>query len=281
MLLHVEDARPRRVHRDAVNAVPDFGVGVGKVLGVKAPGDRPPRRAAVVGPEGARRRDRREHAVGTARIDQDRVEAHPAGARLPLRARPVAAQPGQLPPALAAVGRAEQGGVLDAGIHRVGIVERGLEVPDALEDPGLLGAVVELVSRERFAGLRRVVVDELVAFSGRHAARRDRGSAARRLPRLPSVVGALDHLSEPAARLRGVNPVGVGGRSLDVVDLPTGEVRTGDLPLPPLPIRRQDKRALARAHQDPDSAHRFSLLAPRAGSLTHRPPRGSAKAAKR
>ena len=113
-----------------------------------------------------------------ARIEQDRVQAHAAGARLPVRARAVAAQPGQLLPGLAAVGRAEQGRVLDAGVDRVRIGQRRLEMPDALELPGMRRAVVPLVR----AG--HAVVDELVAD---------------RLPGLAAVVRALDQLPEPAA----------------------------------------------------------------------------------
>src|SRR2546430_4833648 len=41
---------------------------------------------------------------------------------------------------------------------------------------------------------------------------------AHRLPRLAAVVRALDHLPEPAGRLRGIQPIRVSGRSLEVVD---------------------------------------------------------------
>jgi len=84
------------------------------------------------------------------------VEAHPTGARLPLGPGAVAAQAGELLPRLAAVGRAEQPRVLHPGVRRVGIGERRLEVPDALELPGVLGAVVKLVRGERFAGVGAV-----------------------------------------------------------------------------------------------------------------------------
>src|SRR5438552_3460134 len=181
----------------------------------------------------------------------------------------MAPQAGQLAPALASVGRAEEGGVLDAGVHRVRIIERGLEMPDALEDPGLLDAVVELVGHERFAGFRRVVVDEPVAFARRHAAGPGRNSAAGGVPGLASVIGALDHLTKPAARLRRVYAVGIRGRPLEVIDLPAGEVRAGDFPSLALPIRRQDERAFACTHEDPNSAHRCSLLTTGGrGSLT-------------
>src|SRR3989454_4604626 len=75
-------------------------------------------------------------------------------------------------------------------------------MPDALELPGMLRAVVPLVRGEGFAGVRRRVVDELVALAGRHAVRRLRHSTPGRLPRLAAVARALDDLSEPPARLR-------------------------------------------------------------------------------
>ena len=121
-----------------------------------------------------------------AGIDQDRVQAHSAGARLPVWPRAVAAQSGQLLPRLSAVGRAEQGGVFNAGVDRVRIGQRRFEMPDALELPGMRRAVVPLVR----AG--NAVVCELVAD---------------RLPGLAAVVGALDDLSEPAAGLRRIQPV--------------------------------------------------------------------------
>ena len=80
-------------------------------------------------------------------------------------------------PVLPAVGRAEERRILDAGIDRVGIGQRGLEVPHPLEFPRMRRAVVPLVR----AG--HAVVHELVAH---------------RLPRLAAVVRALDHLPEPA-----------------------------------------------------------------------------------
>src|SRR2546428_4961070 len=107
--------------------------------------DRAPRLAGVVGPEGARGRDRDEQALGVARIQQNRVQAHAAGARLPLGPRAVAAQPGELLPFLAAVARPEQPGVFHAGVHRVRTGEGRLEMPDALELPAMLPAVVPLI----------------------------------------------------------------------------------------------------------------------------------------
>src|SRR5207244_5352313 len=122
--------------------------------------------AGVVGPEGARGRDGDVDPIRVAGVRQDRVQAHAAGPRRPARALRVA-QAGQFLPRLAAVGRAEQGGVLRAGVDRVRVGQRRLEVPDALELPGVRRAVVPQVR----AG--RAVVDELVAD---------------RLPRLAAVV---------------------------------------------------------------------------------------------
>src|SRR5438445_8998887 len=144
------------------------------------------------------------------RSEQDCVEAHPAGARLPLGPGAVAAQPGELLPRLAAVVRAEQPRVFHPGVYRVRIGEGGLEMPDALELPGVLRAVVPLVRGEGFAGLGRGVVDELVALAFGETFRGLFQRTSRRLPRLAAVAGALDDLSEPAARLRRVQPVRIG-----------------------------------------------------------------------
>ena len=174
----------------------------------------------------------------------------------------VAAQAGQFVPGLAAVGRAEEGGVFDAGVDGVGIGQRRLEMPDAFELPRVLRAVVPLVRRERLAGFRRRVVDELVALALGHAVgRRGRlaGRRARLVPGLAAVVGALDDLPEPAAGLRGVDPVRIDGRTFHVVDLPAGEVRAADVPLFALAVGREDERALACADQNPYSAHTLLL----------------------
>ena len=153
------------MHGDVMNAVADFGVRVGNVLRLQTAVDRLPGLAAVVGAKRARSRDGDVDAVGIARIENDGVQAHAAGARLPARARAVAAQAGKFLPGLAAVGGAEQRGVFHSGVNGVGIGERRLEMPDALELPGMLRAVVPLVRGERLAGFGRSVVDELVALA--------------------------------------------------------------------------------------------------------------------
>src|SRR6185503_19872873 len=114
---------------------------------------RPPGLAAVLGAEGAGGGDGNADAFGVVGVDDDRVRA----------------QAGQLVPVLAAVGALEDGGVLDAGVDSFGVVGRGLEVPDALELPGVLRVVVPLVRAERPAGGRSRVVDELVALGLGHA----------------------------------------------------------------------------------------------------------------
>src|SRR5215468_4692046 len=103
-------------------------------------------------------------------------------------------------------------------------------MPDPRELPRMLGAVVPLV------GARNTVVDELVPDG---------------LPCLAAVVRALDDLPEPAARLRGVQPVGVGRRPVDVVDLPAREQGAVDVPLVARPVGRQDERTLLGSYEQP------------------------------
>ena len=172
--------------------------------------DRPPGLAAVIGPEGARGRNGDEDPARVRGIENDGVQAHATRARLPVGARAVAAKTSEFLPGLPAVAGAEQGSVFDSRVDCIRIGERRFEMPDALELPGMRRAVVPLVS----AG--NTVVDEFVVH---------------RLPRLTAIVGALDHLAKPAGRLGRVQPVGVNGRSLHVVDFPACKVRTTDVPL--------------------------------------------------
>ncbi len=181
---------------------PTSACGVGNVLRAQAAVDGLPGGAGVVGAEGAGGGDGDEDAVGIGGIEEDGVQAHAAGAGLPGGAGSVGAQAGELCPVSAAVGGTEERGVLDAGVDVVGIGERGLDVPDALELPRVRRAVVPLVR----AG--NAVVGEVVA-DGR--------------PGFAAVVGALHDLAEPAGGLRGVEAVWVGGRALEVVDFPAGE----------------------------------------------------------
>src|SRR5271165_1777455 len=133
-------------------------------------------------------------------------------------------------------------------------------MPDSLKFPRMLRAIVELVCGERLARFGRRVVGELVALAlgwtwgGRLASW---GSGL--VPSLAAVIGALDDLPEPAARLRCVKPVGIGGRSLEMVDLPAGEVRAADFPVLALAVGGKNECAFACAGENPDCAHVFLL----------------------
>ena len=209
-------------------------------LGSGMPSDTSPRLIGcqVVPPSSVRNAPAEEMATkmrsALRRIEQDRVQAHPAGAGLPGRRRSVGPEPRQLVPCLAAVGGAEERGVLHSRVDRVGIARRRLEMPDARELPRMWRPVVpEMRARD-------AVVHELIAH---------------RLPRPPAVARALDQLSEPAGALRGIDAIRIGRRSLEMVDLPPSEVRTRDAPPIPLAVRFQDERPLARADQYPNPAH--------------------------
>src|SRR4030095_7966409 len=97
-------------------------------------------------------------------VVDDRVQAQTAGTRLPTRARAVPPQARQLLPVLPAVGGAEESRVLDAGVHRIGVGERRLEVPDALELPGFGRAVVPLVGTS-VTVVGELIVDRLPALA--------------------------------------------------------------------------------------------------------------------
>jgi len=168
------------MHGDVMNAVADLRLGVGDVLGLQSAIDGPPGMPAVVGAEGAGGGDGDVDPAGVGGIEEDGVQAQPTRARLPERSGAVAAQAGEFLPVLAAVGRAEQGGVFHPGPDCIWIGERRLDVPHTLELPGVGRAVVPLVR----AG--NAIVDELVA--GRFP-----GSAA--------IVGALDLLPGPTVGL--------------------------------------------------------------------------------
>src|SRR5258708_36455365 len=139
------------MHGDVVNAVAEFGVGIGNELRNQALVDRLPGFACVVGAERARGGNGDVDAIGVLLVENDGVETHAAGAGLPLGACTVAAQAGKFVPVLAAVGGFEKNRVFHARIDNVWIGMRRLEMPDALEFPGMLGAVVELVGGERRA----------------------------------------------------------------------------------------------------------------------------------
>src|SRR5215218_6924524 len=107
-------------------------------------------------------------------------------------------------------------------------------MPDAGELPGVLRSVIPLVRA------RNAVVHELIAD---------------RLPRPAAIVGTLHCLAEPTAGLRGIEPVRIDRRALQVIHLPAREVRTTHVPPLALLIRRQHERALARTNQNPHATH--------------------------
>src|SRR5439155_1395197 len=165
-----------------------LGILVRDVLRSQAFVDRLPGLAAVVGAEGARRRDGDPHPLRIAGIKNNGVQAHAARARLPLGASAVAAQAGEFLPVLAAVGGAEDGGVFPAGVR------------------------------------------------------------------------ALDDLPEPAARLRCINAIGVSRRAFEVIHLPARKMRTADIPLLALAVRRKNECAFACTYEYSYCAHCSSPL---------------------
>src|SRR5579875_1213843 len=220
VLLHEEHVGPVRVGGDAVDAVAHLRRGVGEHLGAQAAVRRLPGRARVAGHEHPGGGDSDEDPAAIGRVEQDGVQAHAAGPRLP---------------ALAAVARPEEGGVLDAGEDHVGVLGRGLEVPDARERPGPWRPVIPLV------GPDRLLVGEGVADG---------------CPASPAVRRALDDLAEPAARLGGVEAVGVGLGAGEVVDLPPAEQWAVEVPATAPAVGGEDERALARANEQTNARHR-------------------------
>jgi hypothetical protein len=172
--------------------------------------DRLPRHATVVGAERAGGRDGNVDSLGICRIENDRVQSHAARAGLPLGTGTVPAQAREFLPALASIGRAKQRRVLHARIHRLRIGERWLDVPHALELPGMLRAVVPLMRGQRFSRLRRRVVDESIWQRRRWTRSGNRLAGQPRLmPGLAAVVRSLDQLPEPSACLGDVDPAGI------------------------------------------------------------------------
>src|SRR5262249_32291634 len=134
----------------------------------------------------------------------------------------------------------------------------------------------ELVRGERFAGLGRRIVDELVALALGHAVGGVGWLAlgrARLVPGLASVVGSLDDLPEPPTGLRRINPVRIDRRALEVVHLPPGEERPVDLPLLALTVGGEDKGALTGADENSNAGHLdllYQFIAFRIGNLFRR-----------
>src|SRR5207249_7654409 len=114
-------------------------------------------------------------------------------ARLPLRAGIVLAEPGQFVPAFAAIFRFEQRRVFHARVNVIGVIERRFEMPDALELPRMLGAVVPHVRPWN------AIVNEFVALAFRRAVRTFQilGTAARSFPGFAAIARSLNDLPKP------------------------------------------------------------------------------------
>src|ERR1700687_151308 len=174
-----------------MHAMADLSIRVGDPFRPQAAVDRPPALAGIITAERAGRRYGHEHPVSMLRVEDDGVQAHTTGAGRTVGRGAVLAQGGELVPALATVGGTEESRVFCARIDGVRVGQGWLEVPDSLELEGTRRPVIPLMC----AGF--AVVGEL---------------ALHRLPCLAAVVGALDHLPEPARILRGVQPGRVGRR---------------------------------------------------------------------
>src|SRR4051812_39990084 len=75
------------------------------------------------------------------------------------------------------------------------------------------------------------------------------------LPGLTGIIGALHDLSVPATRLGSIDPIGVHGRPLHMINFPTAEKWPRDIPLLTLAIGSEDERAFLGAYQHAHSAH--------------------------
>src|SRR5215217_3111241 len=121
-------------------------------------------------------------------------------------------------------------------------------------------AVVPLMCRERFTGFSRSVIHKLIALTGRHPFGRGNRQTGRRSglePRLAAIVRTLNDLSKPAAGLRRVYAVRIHGRTLNVIDLPSGKVRPTDVPFFAFSIGGKNKCALTGAYKYSYIAHIF------------------------
>src|SRR5215467_4942162 len=133
------------MHGDAMNAVSDLGALIWNVLRVQSAIDWLPCPAGVVCTEGARRRNGDKHPLRILSVQENCVETHPSGARLPVRPGAVAAQAREFLPRFSAVGRVEQSRVLDARVHCFRVRQRRFEMPGPLEFPGMWRPVIPLM----------------------------------------------------------------------------------------------------------------------------------------
>src|SRR5438132_13441146 len=108
----------------------------------------------------------------------------------------------------------------------ISVIERRLEMPDALELPRMLGAVVPHVRPGN------AIVNEFVALAFRRAVRTSQilGTAARSFPGFAAIPRSLNDLPAPTARPRRVHPVPIHRRPLPVIKLPAGKTPPNHVP---------------------------------------------------
>src|SRR4051812_28033755 len=100
-------------------------------------------------------------------------------------------------------------------------------MPHPLEFPRMLRAVVPLM------GTWDAVVHELVAFGFGKAVwpLQLLSTAAWAVPGLTSIIGTLNDLTEPGTGLRYIDPVRISRRTFEVINFPSGKMRSIDLPI--------------------------------------------------
>src|SRR6266487_6217668 len=148
-----------------MHAVADFCRRVRNMLRMQPAINRFPVLSAVIGAKRTSGGDRDGNSFWITWIDKNRVQTHPARAWLPFGTGIAATQSGEFVPGLAAVFRFEQRGIFHARVNLIGIIKRRFQMPDTLEFPRMLSAIVPLVGRERFPRFRRSIVNEHVTFA--------------------------------------------------------------------------------------------------------------------
>src|SRR5205807_9758792 len=138
---------------------------------MKALVDRRPARSAIIGSECACRGNGDIDTLRVAGIQNDCVKTHTARAGLPLRPGSVATQPGKFAPRLAAIFGFEECSILHTGKTGVRFRQGRLKVPDALELPRMLRAIIKLMRCQRLARFGGDVVNKFVALAFWRSAR--------------------------------------------------------------------------------------------------------------
>src|SRR6266480_991475 len=111
-------------------------------------------------------------------------------------------------------------------------------MPDPLELPRMLRAIVPLVRAWN------TIVNELIALAFGRAIRAFQflGGATRRVPSFAGIIGALNDLPKPAARLRGIDAIGINRRTFHVINFPPCKMRATDFPSFARTIRCENER---------------------------------------